>query len=240
MTALATARLRVLAVVEHLAAIADLIDAVPPREWSMQVIARSVVEVAARAWWLLDPAVELRTSDERAHRRVERSFVDRLHSAYQAERLAAELQLVGGVGAIHPSFAKVAARASALGLAVGTDRWRPSVGSQVWPGAGRLVAALCERDLVLGRGVYPLYSAVTHGSHHGLLQGFRDFGRRYSTGEPVLDRAIDHRSLEGVVAVSLIAFRRIIENITTLTAWNRLRLDGWWGPTDALLRETPR
>jgi hypothetical protein len=81
-TVLSGLRLQLFTVSRHLKSISNLLATeMPP--FGPAILARSALETAARAWWLVDSQIEMR-------RRVARGLTDRLYSADYAAALARE------------------------------------------------------------------------------------------------------------------------------------------------------
>lgn len=78
----------------HLKAIAALLELEDPLADSVTVLARAVLELSARAWWLADPSLS-------TEQRAARGFLEKIESAKEAKKLKDACDPSGnGVGEI--------------------------------------------------------------------------------------------------------------------------------------------
>jgi hypothetical protein len=219
-TAFAACRLQLVAMADHLVSLSHLL---PTRSedgtLTPLVIARSVIETGARAWWVVDPNLA-------AQQRVARGCAEQLYSAYQAERLASAMTLPEGVAGISPELIRLRNRVADLGFSLGNDPDRPQVGSEQRPRPTKLVADFLDDTMYrqYRSGVYPLYSAVAHGTQFGLLRAYRDEGAR-AEGERVYRRAVDQRDLDAAAGLSMAAFIAVLRRVVLVMGWGRVLVD---------------
>jgi len=167
-SALSIANLYLFAVTQHVEAIALLLDADPPPAYSIAVLSRSVIEVAARAWWLVEG--EGLTARDRA----ERALAERLASAYQIARMeVAGGHPPGSIG-VPPDVASVTREITELGFTISGNQTSVVVGGQARPDSTSLVARFLRTEMEPSSSemLYRLYSAITHGMLGGLLIHF--------------------------------------------------------------------
>lgn len=127
------------------------------------VLARSSLEHAGRAWWLLDPGLTIR-------QRIVRGFNERLNSLSEQIMLAPE----------RDARRKARDRIRGIldeGQRIGfrklpAERGRPTSLDEKRPSSTQLMGRLLEigGDETLGKLVYSYFSAVTHGTAFGLTQ----------------------------------------------------------------------
>ena len=166
---------------DHVVGLENLLAA-KESAYAPQTVARALLEGAARAWWLLDPAIGGR---ERACW----VFTERLESLSEGAKM--ERAATGGVGhATLDRIDHVADRARSYGLPVIVDdRGRPvAVGSRRL-GATVLVARLLEGrggDKVLGEVSFRAWSGAAHGMAWSLTgpAASRPSGSAIASGDP--------------------------------------------------------
>ena len=100
--AISIAQLYVFAILQHLDALSVLFESDPPPAYAIGLVARSVVEVGARAWWIVEP-------DVTAEVRVARGFVEKLASLRDVDRTSIDTD-----GRVTPA---------AVGLSYDADAW---------------------------------------------------------------------------------------------------------------------
>ena len=212
-TTLAGLRLREIAVVHHLKSISQLMGD-PMPAFGPEILARSVLEAAARTWWIVDPSIGL-------ERRIARGLTDRLYSADYGASLAS------ASGVDTSAFSKppdnLIARCGELDLTVsGTPRNR-RVGLDPVPLATPLCADLLnsidtDPQQSQAGGAFPYYSAISHGTHYALLHYFHDLGKT-EDGEEVLEPRETLEGLLQAVELSLAAFIALFERLNSYFNW---------------------
>lgn len=164
---------------------------------SASALARTLVEVASQAWWLLEPGI--------GHLgRVQRMLALRYRSACEGEKTA----MADGVPADeHPSYTETTAQVTQYAQMLGLET--PSVDrSKPWPvyicGSERLPTASWRvKELFSGidlPSVYPLLSGYSHGELFALVREFEqvargDLGTHYRS-------VLNEDSFKGAVAVA--------------------------------------
>jgi hypothetical protein len=144
-----------LSAVDHIRALHRAFD-VPPLAWASESLARACAELAARAWWLVDP--DICASD-----RVARYATEQLFSLRQGQR--AQQQLKSGRDPAELA-SEIEAWANQHNLLVLHES-----GAPIAIGARRLpTTSLLERMLPgLGAQLYQAVSPVAHGTIGGVL-----------------------------------------------------------------------
>jgi hypothetical protein len=183
-TVLSGLRLQLFTVSRHLKSISNLLATeMPP--FGPAILARSALETAARAWWLVDSQIEMR-------RRVARGLTDRLYSADYAAALAREYGVGDSYFSEPPS--RVEGICSDLSLRItGRERNR-YVGTEARQTSMKLCADLLrsidpdpERSANRPSVAFAYYSAISRGTYYarvGRLELPRVFPHA-AAGEPV-------------------------------------------------------
>lgn len=155
--AVTTAGLRLVAVEEHLEAMVSLAMQ-PTTTYSVYTVARTVAEISARAWWLLDPDLD-------AEVRAWRGLLERLYSLRQQAQLpnsdAEDAQC---------REQELRRQAEDAGLDI------PSVYNDRPAGTGLLGDVFGGSDRDLGVHTYKLLSAFTHGTSYALTEFIEPLG----------------------------------------------------------------
>jgi hypothetical protein len=132
----------------------------PLTTFGVTTLARGVIEASARAWWLYDPSVDVRT-------RVARSITLRLETLWRNKQIEENLDLP------RTSAARIG---EILGIAstknfkvVPEGRRSPPAIDDVWPWAARLYEQILGSK-ELGYGVWADFAAVAHGQVGGIVQ----------------------------------------------------------------------
>ena len=205
----------------HLKSISQLIGD-PMPAFGPEILARSVLEAAARTWWIVDPDIGL-------DRRVSRGLSDRLYSADYGAALAADFGVEASAFSEPPE--RVIARCSELDLTISGNPRNRRVGEDALPQATGLCADLLrsidpDQSQNQSRGAFPYYSAIAHGTHYALLHYFHALGR-IEDDEEVLE---PRQTLEGLlqaVELSLAAFIGLFERLRPFFGWNADLWEPW-------------
>lgn len=214
-TAASTALLRMVGAEEHLATLGRLIFD-PTTVYSTYSVARTAAELAARAWWLLDPDID-------AGHRAERNLAERFYGFGQLINLG-----------IEPASAHAKKRigyyikaARAAGFDVRTDRQPPRV-RQARPSGTKLL----EEVYSGGDGplIYRLLSAFTHGTTYAmdqLILRHVDPGaeEERSPGFLLAQVGTDHRREAMVALMALQPYIEASRRQAKLNGWDSRRLD---------------
>lgn len=169
------------------------------------VLARSLLEAASQAWWLLEPEIGHR-------RRVKRLQALRFRSGVEGERAAeADGAAPDQYHRYTETTDQVMRFSQALGLAIPSqDRNVYVCGGERLPTASRRVVMMfADVDVP---SLYHLYSGFPHGELFALRQGFEQVGDRGLHWRPTLN--VD--TFKGVVAVTSYAFYPPGARIATL------------------------
>jgi hypothetical protein len=235
----AFAQVRMFAVLEYAESISLLCSADdgPAGSLAIDVLTRSAVETASRAWWVLEYGLSV-------ERRVSRYMAIEVHSANHLDRLAKAMKL----SAKYPQdtatqMIAVQKRCHKAGLKVTMEtKERPKVGNERLPSATDLVRALVEDTPFAHEdtAVYELGSGVAHGASYAML---RSYG--ISVGDQPLDRRlasrlpVDHRIVEAAVAMLLFALISLLRRVVVLTGWSQDGIDSFDADLQAFLDDGP-
>jgi hypothetical protein len=237
--AYAFAQVRMLAVLEYAESISLLCSADDGPEGSLaiDVLTRSAVETASRAFWVLeyDLTVEHRTS---------RYLAIEVHSANHLDRLAKAMKLpLKYPQEVPTQMAAVQKRCNQAGLKVTMEtKERPKVGNERLPSATDLVRTLVEDTPFAHEdtAVYELGSGVAHGASYALLRSYD-----ISIGDQPADRRlasrlpVDHRIVEAAVAMLLFAFISLFRRVVALTGWDQIAVHSLDADLQAFLDDGP-
>ncbi len=221
-TAYAVANLMMIGVRDNLTGINQLLDdqmaVIGPT-----IVARSAIEIASGAWWLMESGIG-------ARRRVCRELVLSLISARRTAQIASEFQaqgfpLIPEVAAAAQQEAQVLQRIADLGIAPPTGtRFSPNVGGEQAMNDTDATAAMLKAVISPSAPpefVYRAYSAITHGQIYGLM----NFMTPDSAG--LLHWNLPPEVLDSTVQLAIAAFREVYQRIQTVMGWGKLEPDLW-------------
>jgi hypothetical protein len=221
-TAYAAANLMMTGVLDNLAAIGKLLDEEMP-VIGPTILARSAIEIASGAWWLMEPGIG-------ARRRVCRELVLSLTSARRAGQIASEFQAQGfpltpEVAAAAQEEAQVLQRIADLGIPAPTGpRFSPKVENEQAMNDTDATAAMLKAVIpptAPPEFVYRAYSAITHGQIYGLMNFMEP------DGSGLLHWNLPPDVLDGTVQLAIAAFREVYRRIQTVMGWGKLEPDLW-------------
>ena len=212
--ALSTSDLRLLAAADFLESVARLVEP-EPKSFGPAAPARSAVECAARAWWLLDPEIDTPT-------RVIRGMVDRLLSITEASRVPSE--------EIQAQVAE-ARRLTVEGAEeFGWDiRWSRrgallGIGEVDTPGAMALM-----RDLMddAGESNYRFLAAITHGTLYGLMNVTETAMESDKAGITYVQPVTRPATIATWGGVAALAFFEAFDRQIALFGWEKTDWRAW-------------
>jgi hypothetical protein len=120
--------------------------------YSIYTLARTVAEVSARAWWLLDPSIG-------SGGRAERGLAERIYALTEVGKLPID----GIADHTRGRIVELRRLAQAEGLSISRQHGRPGGGEVL-----RGVFGDDEESRLLGDHTYKLLSAFTHGTSYAL------------------------------------------------------------------------
>jgi hypothetical protein len=224
-TAYAAANLMMTGALDDLAGLRQMLDdqmsVIGPT-----VVARSAIEIASGAWWLMQPGIG-------ARRRVCRELSLSLASARRARQVAEEFKAKGyqvsqEIEDAHQQEARVLQRIMEMGISAPTTGFSPKVENEQAESATATTAAMLKAVLpasVPGEFVYRSYSAVTHGEFYGLMN-FMAPGVT-SDGSTLLHWHLPPDVLDSTVQLAIAAFRETYRRINKVMGWGKLAGDLW-------------
>jgi len=223
-TAYAAANLMMIGVMDNLASIHNLLGVEMP-VIGPTVVARSAIEIASGAWWLMEPGIG-------AHRRVCRELVLSLESARRARQVAEEFQATGfpvdqDITEALQQEATVLQRVADYGITPPASAgFSPVIEGEKARPATEVTAEMLKAVLprfVPGTSFYRTYSAVTHGEFYGLMN-FMDSGVA-ADGSTLLDWHLPPAVLDSTVQMAIAAFGQACKRINTVMGWGKLEYD---------------
>lgn len=202
------ATLRLTVAEDHIRSIGKLLASDPPSVFSHMILARSILELTARTWWVDEPAIGHKA-------RVARAMTERVYNFRQQMDLP-------GADVIGDDGTSVQTRAQAkIGAIIGEAQAR---GIQVSPAGMRIAdqerpgSTKAVQDYVLlvagedvGRQVYSIYSAIEHGTIYGLFQNVQPAG-----GGPLVQPGVqlvtDTENVSAVLAGVVLGYGHAADN----------------------------
>jgi len=225
-TAYAAANLMMTGVLDNLTSIHSLLAAEMP-VIGPTVVARSAIEIASGAWWLMEPGIG-------ARRRVCRELVLSIESARRAGQVAEEFQSTGfpvsqEITEALQLEARVLRRITDHGITPpASSGFSPAIESEKARPATEVTAEMLKAVLpgsVPGTSFYRTYSAVTHGEFYGLMN-FMD-PEAAADGSTLLSWHLPPEVLDSTVQMAIAAFGQACKRINKVMGWGKLEHDLW-------------
>lgn len=230
-TAYAAANLMMLGVVDDLKSLERLLtDPVPVI--GPTVLARSAIEIASGAWWLMEPGIG-------ARRRVCRELVLSLTSARRARQVADEyaqtfqqsgdpipVDVAAMIAEARQLEPKVLQRITELAVAPPTPG--PQIENEKADDATHATAKMLQALLpanLPGTSFYRTYSAVTHGQFYGLTNFMTTVIQ--PDGTTFWQWAPNFEILDSTIQVAIGAFRGTYQRIATVMGWDQRDANVW-------------
>jgi hypothetical protein len=205
-------------VLTHVRALALLYVDEPPA-MATATVARSVMEAAATAWWIMEPGIGTRG-------RVARVTSERLRSSREATK--AIVHLAEPVNPSDYSETEDQVRNYAIGLGLQAAAGHPRIDRQVRPSSTDLIAGLFETESALDRSqsrpVYPVYAGVAHGLLYGIMQFLRPVE---ADGQIILRWQTDPHVIDAVVSYTLTVMIAAMDRIIAVMGWDAATWDTW-------------
>ncbi|MFF4305525.1 SLOG family protein [Streptomyces sp. NPDC001601] len=219
-TAYAAANLLMTGVLDDLGSLRQLLGN-PMPVIGPTIVARSAVEIASTAWWLMEPGIG-------ARRRVCRELVLSLKSARRAKQVAQDMEASEAVTDALQQESRVLQRIADLGIGQPTSGNRPVIEGEQATTATDQTAQMLKAVLppnASAESVYRIYSAVTHGEVYALMN-FTAPGVS-SNGQTLRHWNLDPDVLDSTVQVAIGAFREAYLRIHQVMDWGKLDRDLW-------------
>jgi hypothetical protein len=221
-TTYAIANVLMIAVLDQLGALQCLLQN-PMPVIAPTVVARSAIEIASLAWWLMEPGIG-------GKRRVSRDLVLSLASAREAAVVA---DLLFGHGPdcddTLDQERQVLQRISDAGLQVSGTRKSPRVGTEAAASATEQTADMLHAGLGTKNpptAVYKAYSATAHGTIYGLMNFMAS--RMEPDGANRLHWGPRADVLDSTVQTAIIAFRQAWDRVNTVMGWDNAKIAQEW------------
>ena len=224
-TAYAAANLMTHAVLDNLASLHQLLAGQMPVT-GPTVVARSAIEIASGAWWLMEPGIGARA-------RVCRELALSLRSARRARQVAGEFRDTGldvdeAIEEAEQQEARVLQRAADWGIATPSNAISPEIEGERIPEATFRTARMLRAALpasIPGTAIYRTYSAVTHGEIYGLMN-FTAPGVT-SDGTPIRHWHLPPDVLDSTIQMAITALGQTWQRIRKVMGWGKLEGDLW-------------
>lgn len=209
-TALSLALIRTAAAADHLGGLTDLIKP-PVPAYAPASLARSSIENASVAYWLLEPSIG-------SGPRVSRYFGDCLISAREQEATVA-LITDQYIEIANNASAQLRTRMAELGVEAEP---RPSHTDL----CGEILAPYVTRPGG-GKGIYKYLAALSHGTLYALLQRYRAVGESADDVSRPMERFLPVRSVELMVIMSVRAHSSAVTRVLQLTGGDLAQWQRW-------------
>jgi hypothetical protein len=225
-TAYAAANLMMTGVLDNLSSIHQVLGSRMP-VIGPTVLARSAIEIASGAWWLMEPGIGVR-------RRVCRELALSLESARRARQVGEEFQATGfqvnqEITDALQQEGRVLQRITDLGITPpALAGFSPSIENEKARPATEVTAEMLRAVLpksAPGTSVYRTYSAVTHGEIYGLMD-FMAPGVT-SDGSTILHWHLPPDVLDSTIQLAIAAFGESYWRINKVMGWGKLEGDLW-------------
>jgi hypothetical protein len=224
-TAYAAANLMMTGVLDNLASLRRLLGD-PMPVIGPTLVARSVVEIAWGAWWLMEPGIGARA-------RVCRELVHSLTSARRAGQVAGEFRDTGwdvsdAIKEAGQQEARVLQRIADLAIAAPSGGFSPVIEGEkadtATSGTAKMIRLVLPPSIP-GTAVYRTYSAVMHGEIYGLMN-FMAPGVT-SDGTQILHWHLRPELLDSTIQVAIAAFGKAWQQIAQVMGWGKIAGDLW-------------
>ncbi len=217
------------ATIQHVESIAALLETNNPPAYAITVVARSAIEIVARAWWLADPSLD-------ATGRIRRALIERLASALEVDRLEAAGHLQRGELGAPPTVDALVSEIEGLGFTCNPRNG--SVDGDMRLGATNLIAAFLKADTEKGhRTIYRLLSAVAHGTLWGLMIFFS--GEPDESKRTAATYRVTQNWLDGPACTVALGVAAGIKRIGQLLDWDPEPIEGFLRRADDLFGKLP-
>jgi hypothetical protein len=243
-TAYAAANLMMLGIVDDLKSLEQLLaDQMPVI--GPTVLARSAIEIASGAWWLMEPGIGVR-------RRVCRELVLSLTSARRVKQVADEYaeeyrksgdpipaDVATMIAHGRQQELTVLQRIADLAIAAPTAGFSPEIGGEKADNATDATAEMFKALQPTGLPTnvpttvfYRTYSAVTHGQFYGLT----NFMTVAITpdGMPFWQWGPNFEILDSTIQIAIGAFREAYQRIAIVMGWAQEDFQSWEAEVDAI------
>jgi hypothetical protein len=172
---------------------------------------RSAVELCARAYWIMDPGIDVRN-------RIARGMTERLASLREQKKLPIDPEERARAAR---RVAGITSAARRLRFQIRTDRRGPQSIGKPRPPATELVARLMDgRDPRFGEVLYRTYSATSHGTLYGITTHLRREPDPTGQHELVAKLDFDPRSVLTIAGAVVLAYQRTIDRQVALYGWD--------------------
>ncbi len=213
----------------HLKAIAALLELEDPLADSVTLLARAVLELSARAWWLADPSLS-------TEQRTARGFLEKIESAKEAKKLKDACDPSGnGVGEVAEPLEALYDELQSTPLSVNATR--TTIQGQHRPTATALLASFPGNEIAASHErFFRLFSATSHGTLYGLTLLF-DVPPPDDMGKTTATYRVTQAWLDGPVSTAILALCWAVQRVGALLAWDEGPLNSYLEDLDNLYAE---
>jgi hypothetical protein len=200
---------------DHLGSMGALCN-LPARLFGVHVLARSAVETAARAWWLLDPVLE-------ADEHLARSLTIELSAARELSKAEASFETEFGNG--QDLIESTSTLASQLGLPVLVDRSdQPYAVGTPLPNSTELIGNFMSTvGVQRGSGLFRYWSGVAHGTQWAIAQNLVAVEGEDSTYEFELPLPL----IDSSICFALRAYAEAVDRSVEFAGWDVALWNSW-------------
>lgn len=221
------------AVAQHLKSIATLLECGDPPADSIGVLARSVIEISARAGWLAEKDISWR-------QRMARAYVEKLWSAKEVSNFEQAAKLEPGKLGAPPTLTELETEMSTLGLTFKSGGYTGEVADQKRPSATKLLTELLQEDMPgSNANAFKLLSALSHGTLWGLMIHFESTREPEEMQRRSATYKITQNWLDGPSCTSSLALGWTVERICDLLGWDRGPIESFMTRCDDLFGALP-
>jgi hypothetical protein len=187
--------------------------------FAFEIIARSVLEASARAWWIYDPAVDMRS-------RVARAKTVELYSVDEGAK--AERHALGKLDHFGPERERIIREAENLGLGFDYSRSNKPIGfeGQRRPDATsiieELLTALGLRNA--GKLTYQLYSAVGHATIYATIRSILTIATSKTTA--TVSPTVTNEQVANASYLAISAHLGVLARRAHLYGFDHSKIDG--------------
>jgi hypothetical protein len=183
----------------------------PPMVFSVFTLARAVLEIGARAWWLLDPTIG-------ARERAARHLTENLYSFWETAQLGD--QMADG-GTPQDRIARTIEWAEQNAFTVKSAKGRATSIDEARPSATSLMDQMLPD---LGPAAFKGWSAVAHVTTGGMVSAFNFTTSDDGTGS---DPSIRSDAIANVIFTVLFAYEKAFGRAVEVLGWDTSVWLGW-------------
>lgn len=194
----------------------------PVSQFGFMPVARSAMEASARAWWLLDPGIEVST-------RVARGLTERLHNVHEQIKILREFNV--DLSSQQERLGIIFESAQRWGLNLVVDKnGQPIAVGERRPTTTGLIGRLSDSaylDEAVAVGVYRLFSGGAHAVFYALKEGFEYLEDPEGRHDRLAVPKVSLDAVEMPASVALLIWVAAMDRAVGLYGWKRNHWDSW-------------